>query len=275
MNPAPPLCLDCGAARVGPHCHQCGQGEVDVGAGVRQLVGGAARDAFSWDERALRTLRVLVSRPGALSVAWAEGKRTRFVPPLRLFLTLGAVLVGLGVLYKWGVPPDLRPERPDPDMAARMEPTTRNASYWLSFGVVRLGLNAVLLLVPLVGFAYFVLFNLRRPQLAPHLVHALHVGCVAVLGLIGWRVAALVWLLTRPSETLGDAIDASTSSFGPVEWLLLAWLVGVTAYAFVSIRQFYQTARWRAALAAPLVVAIPLATLFGALIAIYMALLIL
>ena len=268
-----PPCLDCGAARVGPFCHTCGQGAVDPDAGVRQLVGGAMRDALSWDERALRTLRVLLTRPGALSVAWAEGRRTRWVPPLRLFLTLGAALVGLGVVYKWSVPSDLRPDPVASEAPNRMEPTTDNATYWLGFVMVRLGLNSVLLLVPLVGFAYSVLFHIRRQRLAPHLVHALHVGCVAVLGLVACRLAALGWLLTRPSETLGDALDPTASGFGALEWLMLTWFGAVTAYAFVSVRRFYGTAHGRAALAAPLVVVVPLAALLGVTFGIYVVLL--
>ena len=267
-----PPCLDCGADRVGPFCHGCGQGTVDPDAGVRQLVGGTARDFLSWDERALRTLRVLLTQPGALSVAWAEGRRTRFVPPLRLFLTLGLVLVALGTVYRWSLG-DLRSDGAPTETVDRTEPTTTNATYWLGFGMRRLGLNAILLLAPLVGFATFVLFNARRPRLAPHLVHALHVGCVAVLGLIGWRLASLAWLASGPSQTLGDLLDPLGSAFGMLEVLLLAWLASVTAYASVSVRRFYGTSRWRAALAAPLVVAIPLAVLVGVLVGVYFVLL--
>ena len=273
MNPARPPCLDCGAERVGPHCHRCGQGEVDPDAGVRQLVGGAARDAFSWDERALRTLRVLLGQPGALSVAWAEGKRTRFVPPLRLFLTLGAVLVALGVAYGWLLPASPA-EAPDPAMD-RSGPTTHNVGYWFGFGMRALGLNAVLLLVPLVGFAYFVLFNGRRPRLAPHLVHALHVGCVAVLGLIIWRLASIAWLAAGAAATLAHTMQPPETTVGPVEALLVGWLAAIAVYAYVSIRRFYQTSRRRATLAAPLVVVIPLGAVLGVLITIYVALLIL
>ena len=269
-----PSCLDCGADRVGPFCHACGQGEVDPDATVRQLVGGTTRDFLSWDERAIRTLRVLLTRPGALSLAWAEGQRARFVPPLRLFLTLGLVLVALGTAYRWSLSDDLRPDRTVADTVDLLEPNTRNAGYWLAYGMKPLGLNVISLLAPLVGFSTFVLFHMRRPRLAPHLVHALHVGCVAVIGLIAWRLASLAWLASGPSQTLGDALDPTGSAFGALEILLLVWLGGVTAYAAVSIRRFYGTTRWRAVMTAPLVVIVPLAVLFGVLVGIYFVLLI-
>ncbi len=247
---------------------------MDPDATVRQLVGGTAQDFFSWDERAIRTLRVLLTRPGELSLAWAEGRRSRFVPPLRLFLTLGLILVALGTAYRWGLSEDLRPDRAATETEDRLEPNTTNASYWLGYGMVRLGLNAILLLAPLVGFGFFVLFHMRRPRLAPHLVHALHVGCIAVLGLIAWRLASLAWLASGPSQTLGDALKLTDSGFGALEVLLVLWLGSVTAYAAVSIRRFYGTTRWRAALAAPLVVIVPLAVLFGVVVVIYVVLLI-
>ena len=273
VEPALSPCLDCGTDRVGRFCHACGQGEVRPDASVWALAGGAARDAVSWDERALRTLRVLLTAPGALSVAWADGRRARFVPPLRLFLVIGAALVALGVAYKAAVPDALVP--PSSDDESWTEPDTRSAAYWLAVGVTRLGLNAVLLLVPLVGFATWVLYNARRPPLAAHLVHALHVGAVAVVGLIVWRAAALGWLLTGPDTTLGGALRATETTFGALEVLLLLWLGSVTAYAALSVRRFLGVGWGRAALTAPLSVAVPLAVLFGVLVAIYVVLLVL
>ena len=273
MDPTPTLrpCLDCGADRVGPFCHACGQGEVDPNAGVTSLMAGATRDALSWDERAFRTLRVLLSQPGALSAAWAEGKRTRFVPPLRLFLVLGAVLVGLGIVTGWLLPSD--PSEPPTEAEDRTEATTVNAAFWFGVGMRAVGLNVVLLLVPLVGFATFVFFNSRRPQLPQHLVHALHVGCVAVVGLIAWRLASLGWALTGAETSLAETLRPSEVTFGPAEGLMLVWLLGITGYATVSIRQFYGTGWGRAVLAAPLVVVIPLVALFGVVFVIYLALL--
>lgn len=275
-SPAAPRflpCLDCGAERVGPFCHACGQGEVDPNATVRQLAGGAARDALSWDHRAWRTVRVLLTRPGALSQAWADGRRTRFVPPLRLFLTLGLVLVALGTVDGWAVDA-LGIEESPSETADRTEGTTVNAGYWIGIGMRWLGLNTVLLLAPLVGFAYFVLFNGRRPRLAPHLVHAVHIGCVAVLGMIVWRLASLAWLAVGPDQTLADVVDPSRPGLGLLKALVLLWLAGVTAYAAVSVRRFYGVPRWAAVLSAPLAVAVPLAVVLGVSVLVYVALLV-
>lgn len=272
-KPRLPACLDCGAARTGPFCHVCGQGPVDPDATVRQLIGGATRDLFSWDDRALRTLRVLLTQPGALAAAWAEGQRMRYVPPLRLFLVLGAVLVGLGSVHRWIALEAVGVERPASEEASHRGPSSRSAAYWVGRGIGGAGLNTVLLLAPLVGFAYWALFRGRRPRLAPHLVHALHIGCVVVLSLLAWRMATLAWLVTVPARTLGDTLNPTARGLGPADALGLSWMTSVVAYSAVSVRRFYGVARWRAVLAAPLVVGVPLAVVVGAALVVYVVLL--
>ena len=275
-SPAPPdrpapACLNCGAGRVGAYCHVCGQGDVDPDAPVSALVREGVQDALSWDHRVVRTLRVLVAEPGALAEAWAAGRRASFVAPLRLFLLVGAVLIALGVAHDrvadWVVGDRAETAEEGGADLDRMAAATREAFFWLGRTMRFLGLNALLLLTPLVGFAYFVLFNGRRPRLAHHLVHALHLAAFAVLGLIVWRLMALGWLATSPGQTLGDAAGRAAG------WALLVWFAAVTVYAAASIRRFYGAGRVGAVLAAPLVVAVPLTVLFGVVFAIYLVLL--
>lgn len=84
-------CLDCGAELVGPHCHRCGQGAVDRRRPLRALVSDALGDFFSFDSRLLRTLGPLFLRPGFLTAEWVRGRRTRYVPPLRLYVFTAAI----------------------------------------------------------------------------------------------------------------------------------------------------------------------------------------
>ena len=267
----PTRCLNCGADRVGPYCHACGQGEVNPDAPVSALVRDGVQDALSWDHRAVRTLRVLLAEPGALARAWAAGWRASFVTPLRLFLMLGAVLVALGLaqdqLAEWldvsGA--GAWQEEGATDRTGR---TTRDAAYWAGRTLGELGLNSFLLFTPFVGFAYFVLFNGRRPRLAHHLVHALHLACFGVVGLCAWRFASLGWLLTNPDRTLGDwAGLRGSQSLAAVGALIF------TVYAGESIRQFYSASRLKAVLSAPLVVVVPVALTVGLVVVVYLVLL--
>src|SRR4051812_4890944 len=79
------LCLNCGTALVGPHCHRCGQvGQVhrSLGAMGHDILHGV----FHFDGKLWRTLPMLAWRPGELTRRYVEGERARFVSPMAIFL---------------------------------------------------------------------------------------------------------------------------------------------------------------------------------------------
>jgi len=79
------MCLNCGTALIGSHCHRCGQaGHVHrtIGAIGHELAHGV----FHFEGKIWRTIPMLVLHPGALTRRYVEGERARFVSPLALFL---------------------------------------------------------------------------------------------------------------------------------------------------------------------------------------------
>ncbi|VVT08461.1 conserved membrane hypothetical protein [Sphingomonas sp. EC-HK361] len=79
------LCLNCGTALIGEHCHACGQA-----AHVHRSLGAIghelAHGIFHFEGKIWRTLPMLVLHPGALTRRYVAGERARFVSPLALFL---------------------------------------------------------------------------------------------------------------------------------------------------------------------------------------------
>lgn len=84
-EPLPDHCLDCGSLLSGPFCSVCGQRNELEHRSLWQLVKDAVGPAVLLEGRLWRTLGTLVFRPGALSEAYAEGKRSRYIRPLRLY----------------------------------------------------------------------------------------------------------------------------------------------------------------------------------------------
>lgn len=79
------LCLNCGTALLGKHCHSCGQkGQVHrtISAFIRDLLHGA----LHFEGKIWHTLPLLIRRPGELTRRYIEGQRERFVSPMALFL---------------------------------------------------------------------------------------------------------------------------------------------------------------------------------------------
>ena len=94
-GPATPVrssgCLNCGAALTGPFCSKCGQRDVPPYPSVRELAIDAFWELSGWDGRFATTVRALVARPGKLTREFLEGRRARYISPLRLYLMCSLV----------------------------------------------------------------------------------------------------------------------------------------------------------------------------------------
>ncbi|MBA3904991.1 MAG: hypothetical protein C0522_15160, partial [Rhodocyclaceae bacterium] len=78
-------CADCGTVTVGKFCHNCGNA-AHVHRTLLHLAEELLHGVMHFDSRTWRTLPLLVFRPGRLTREWCEGKRTRYVSPLAVFL---------------------------------------------------------------------------------------------------------------------------------------------------------------------------------------------
>ena len=102
-EPAAP-CQNCGTALLGPHCYHCGQPVKGLVRHFTSIVGDFFDSVFDFDSRTLRTLWPLFARPGYLPCEYFEGRRVRYVSPVRLFffLTIVAFFVGSLTLHMEG-----------------------------------------------------------------------------------------------------------------------------------------------------------------------------
>lgn len=81
-------CPSCGAAIVGAYCSACGQKNDDLRRSIFDLLKDFLADTFSFDSRMWRTLGLLVIAPGVVPTDYCHGKRSRYTPPVRLFLVV-------------------------------------------------------------------------------------------------------------------------------------------------------------------------------------------
>jgi hypothetical protein len=84
-------CLNCGAPLTGPFCAACGQRDIPPYPSTRELVVDAFTELSGWDGRLASTVRALVRRPGMLTREFLEGRRARYISPLRLYLMFSLV----------------------------------------------------------------------------------------------------------------------------------------------------------------------------------------
>ena len=99
------LCLNCGEPLRGTFCSRCGQRAVPPRPSLRELLGEAFAEFSGWDGKLANTLRLLVTRPGRLTIDFLEGKRARYITPLRLYLSVSLVYFVLSA----AAPPSIAP----------------------------------------------------------------------------------------------------------------------------------------------------------------------
>ena len=81
-----PACLNCGAGLTGAFCSDCGQRAIPAYPTVREMAGDAWQELSGYDGRFARTFRLLLRHPGALTLEVLEGRRARYIAPVRLYL---------------------------------------------------------------------------------------------------------------------------------------------------------------------------------------------
>jgi hypothetical protein len=92
--PTTAACLNCGAELSGRWCAQCGQRAVAVRPTVHDLVHEATHELAHLDGKIIRTAKLLLFKPGALTREFLEGKRVRSVTPIRIYLLCSLLFFG-------------------------------------------------------------------------------------------------------------------------------------------------------------------------------------
>ena len=80
-------CANCGEPLTGTYCATCGQRDQPLRMPVHRFLVQSATEFFGIDGRVWVTLRELLFRPGALTVAYVQGRRRRYLRPLRVYLS--------------------------------------------------------------------------------------------------------------------------------------------------------------------------------------------
>lgn len=87
----PTACRNCGAERLGPFCHSCGQAFLDGRLTLRRLGRELVRRLFDLERGFLLTFRRMLTAPGEVIRDYIEGRRRRHVNPFT-YLFLGTAL---------------------------------------------------------------------------------------------------------------------------------------------------------------------------------------
>ena len=184
-------CLDCATPLAGRWCHTCGQDSRDPLRAISVLFEEFIESTLAWDSRLTRTLRTLLTRPGALTDAFVAGQRARYLGPVRLYIlasvVYAAMFVGLGgeltLLFLVGG---------GDVMAGQRE--VAQVERWLSL--------LLLLLMPIAAVLMALAFRRRGIGFVEHLVFTLHFNSFVLLA---WAVGGVFgWAADRAASPIAE-----------------------------------------------------------------------
>lgn len=210
----------------------------------------AGHELFHLEGRLARTLLTLLRRPGELTVAWREGRRTAYTRPLPLFVAINLLffLFLSGGMMTWSFDSFHHPDQPTASTRILQELLSRSgqslevlrARFDMTFTLAKKS-YLFLALTPLLALGVGLLQIRRRQLAAVHVVFAVHssafllawlgVGSRLVYVLILFPLAWLAgWLSGRPE--LAGLVDGE-----PLLLLLMA--AGLVPYLTFSLGRVY------------------------------------
>jgi hypothetical protein len=244
-------CLNCAETLRGPYCHKCGQKGGPAPLFVHDFVHELIHEFLHFDAKILVTMRTLLFSPGMLTREYIDGRRVRYVGPVRLYLVASVVLFGILALM-----PVHRSETASADAAAALAEAQAEAVPAGEHGpsivrdvtdrgvtnvtkavqdpehfvaALRKALSkTVFLLVPIFAFLTWRMFGKNLSFYVGHLYFALHLH-------------AVIFILLSASAALGLAgppFDGAAPLFG----------VAFIAYFFLALRRTF-AATWLRTLA--------------------------
>lgn len=84
-------CENCGTELRGHYCSKCGQAAIDYRRSFRHVIVDVLDSFLNWDSKFIQSIGLLLWRPGWLTNQFLEGRRVRFLHPLRLYLLVSIV----------------------------------------------------------------------------------------------------------------------------------------------------------------------------------------
>lgn len=83
-------CLNCGTLVQGKYCHKCGQANVVPKESFWAMVTHFVYDITHFDGKFFETVKIMLRRPGFLSLQYVKGKRASFLNPIRMYVFTSA-----------------------------------------------------------------------------------------------------------------------------------------------------------------------------------------
>ena len=223
-------CRNCAVTLQGRYCHACGQKAVASVVSVRELLHEVFHEfAHLDDSKIVKTLKLLLFKPGELTAEFLRGRRAGYIPPLRLYLVCSLLFFALAA---WSRSPfiNIQMSKNDIQDSAQREAAQKETVAKLEHLRNEMQHNtprAMFVLMPVFGLLTWALFRRAQPYYVPHLYYAIHFHAFVFL-MLGVRVGLSF------GGRVGDVIGG-----------LFPLTIG--PYHYIALRRVFGGTRWQVA----------------------------
>lgn len=84
-------CLNCGAEVTGKYCSNCGQLNRIPKMQLNDLLHEVLHSIIHFDGKFFETIKLLCTKPGFLTTEYISGKRSKYLPPVQMYLFTSAI----------------------------------------------------------------------------------------------------------------------------------------------------------------------------------------
>lgn len=98
MRPDSSFCHNCGIRLTGPFCAACGQRAVPLDIRLHDFFHELVHEMVHVDGRIFQSILRLLMRPGFLTREYLQGRRVRWISPMRLYLVFSVVFFAISTM---------------------------------------------------------------------------------------------------------------------------------------------------------------------------------
>jgi len=264
---APETCRNCGENLIGNYCHNCGEKPLSShDLNVKHFVLHTVVHEFTHLNGSIfQTLKLLVTKPGFLAKEYFSGRKSRYIIPFRLYLTLSLVFFFASSLGSEGSTSIKESAKSEPTgfLSRLLEEKAKTVD--LESGAVKQKihdktktLNAILSLtqVLFIAVGFMAVYYGSRRYYVEHLVFALYFVSFFLIVLTALSALGIVFIKITSYVSLSESVRHIISR-GFQFWIPLGILA---SYLFFAFRTFYRSSITRALLGIPFVLAVSIAT---------------
>jgi hypothetical protein len=177
-------CLNCGAELQGAFCHACGQKASSAHLELHDVVHEATHEFLHLDGKIVNTLKVLIAKPGQLTKEFIEGRRARYISPIRVYLTCSLLFFFLAATLPGAEQRLVRVTTTDIEemqAAGRTAADIEHQEEALRESVIHSLPRVMFVIVPVYGLLTFLFYRRRQPFYIAHFYFGVHVHAFGFL----------------------------------------------------------------------------------------------